>query len=659
VLQDAARLEALAASQIMDTPPENDFDDLARLAAQVCQTRAAFVTFVDDRRQFFKARIGTNGTAAAAAAREAPLPKGICPIVVASGDVLVIPDARADPRYADNPAVTGEPFVRFYASVPLKSPENHTLGTLCVTDPAPRPALADECLMTLRTLARQAEALLALRRALAQQQRLLNEYQASAQALQRYADIFHHTGQGVAVSIQSSVKSMPVLELLNPAFARTHGYDTVEELAGRPASDVFAPEVWDDISANVRRINATGHHAYESVHVRKDGTRFPVWIDSTAVKDEQGRVLYRINNVSDISEHKEAQDAVARQARQALLRADVNAALAEEDTPENVLQRCADALVRHVEGAAFARVWTLAPGEDVLVLRASAGLYTHKDGAHSRIPVGALKIGRIAREKKPHLTNDVQNDPHVSDKEWARREGIVAFAGYAMRVGRRVAGVMALFARKPLAPDTLDDLVSVANVIAQGIERRRMEEALALHETRQWNFVRTVLGSVTGGKLRLCENAGDLPARLPTLGAPITLSSRALREVRARTREATGALGFDEERSEDLITGASEASMNAVVHAGGGTTVVGTDPAAGTVQVWVEDGGGGIALDHLPRATLEPGYSVGATPGFGHGFWLMLQAVDRIWLLTGPTGTTVVLEQDRTPPDPSWLQATI
>jgi anti-sigma regulatory factor (Ser/Thr protein kinase) len=196
----------------------------------------------------------------------------------------------------------------------------------------------------------------------------------------------------------------------------------------------------------------------------------------------------------------------------------------------------------------------------------------------------------------------------------------------------------------------------VADVIAQGIERRRAEEAVAQHEARQWHFVRTVLGSVTGGKLRLCESAGELPARSPTFGEPIALSAEALRHVRARTAEAGRAVGMDKDRGDDLLIGAGEAAMNAVVHAGGGTASVGADLAAGTAQVWIEDRGGGIALDQLPRATLEPGYSVGGTPGFGHGFWLMLQAVDRIWLLTGTAGTTVVIEQDRTPPEPVWLQ---
>jgi anti-sigma regulatory factor (Ser/Thr protein kinase) len=107
--------------------------------------------------------------------------------------------------------------------------------------------------------------------------------------------------------------------------------------------------------------------------------------------------------------------------------------------------------------------------------------------------------------------------------------------------------------------------------------------------------------------------------------------------------EACRAAGFDEGRAHDLMTAASESAMNALVHAGGGTVTVGT-AKAGTVQVRVEDGGGGIALDSLHRATLEKGFTTAGS--MGYGFFMMLQTCDRIHLLTGPGGTTVVLEQD-------------
>jgi PAS domain S-box-containing protein len=105
-------------------------------------------------------------------------------------------------------------------------------------------------------------------------------------------------------------------------------------------------------------------------------------------------------------------------------------------------------------------------------------MYTRLDGSYSRIPVGELKVGLIAREKKAHLTNDVMNDPRVHDKGWAQDNGLVAFAGYPLLVEDRLIGVVALFARRTLSESILDTLASVADTIAQGIERKRAEEAL-------------------------------------------------------------------------------------------------------------------------------------------------------------------------------------
>ena len=133
--------------------------------------------------------------------------------------------------------------------------------------------------------------------------------------------------------------------------------------------------------------------------------------------------------------------------------------------------------MRHLP-AAFARIWTLNAATQTLELQASAGMYTHLDGAHARVPVGHFKIGLIAQEAKAHLTNDVLHDARISDPEWARREGMVAFAGYPLQVNGQVLGVMALFAKEALPNDTLEALASVAHLLSQGLERKRAEDAL-------------------------------------------------------------------------------------------------------------------------------------------------------------------------------------
>lgn len=191
--------------------------------------------------------------------------------------------------------------------------------------------------------------------------------------------------------------------------------------------------------------------------------------------------------------------------RQAALRADITSAFSREDSVHGILHQCAEALVHHLD-AAFARIWTLNKDELILELQASAGLYTNLDGAHSRVPIGKLKIGWIAQERMPHLTNDVIHDPRINDHGWARREGLVAFAGYPLLVEGRVIGVMAMFSRKPLSASTLEILASIADPIAQGVERKRAEEELQrseayLREAQRLSLTGSFGWNVSSGKL--------------------------------------------------------------------------------------------------------------------------------------------------------------
>jgi PAS domain S-box-containing protein len=176
----------------------------------------------------------------------------------------------------------------------------------------------------------------------------------------------------------------------------------------------------------------------------------------------------------DVTQRRRADEELASQAEFAALTANVGLALTRGDTLQKMLQECAEATVRHL-GAAFARVWTLDEKGEVLELQASAGLYTHIDGQHGRIPVGEFEIGLIAKERRARLTNAAAGDPLISDQEWARRERIVAFAGHPLVFEGRLVGVMAIFSRQPIAKAALDSLSSIADAIALGIERKQTE----------------------------------------------------------------------------------------------------------------------------------------------------------------------------------------
>jgi PAS domain S-box-containing protein len=195
------------------------------------------------------------------------------------------------------------------------------------------------------------------------------------------------------------------------------------------------------------------------------------WLEVRAYPSLDGLSVF----FQDVTERKRMEESLGERERSALLGADIGLALTEGATIKEMLQLCAESVVRHLN-AAFARIWTFNEVENVLELQASAGMYTHLNGPHGRVPVGKFKIGLIAEERKPHLTNSVMDDPRVGDREWARREGLTSFAGYPLVVDDRLVGVMAMFARQPLSDTVLQALGSVSREVGLGIVRKRTEE---------------------------------------------------------------------------------------------------------------------------------------------------------------------------------------
>ena len=153
---EEARLIALDKYAILDTDPEQSFDDLTLLASFVCKTPIALISLVDEDRQWFKSRVGLD-------ASETSRDIAFCSTAILQSDVFVVPDALADERFRDNPLVVSDPHIRFYAGAPLINEDGYALGTLCVVDRAPR-ELAPEQKEALKALSRLVLAQLEFRR---------------------------------------------------------------------------------------------------------------------------------------------------------------------------------------------------------------------------------------------------------------------------------------------------------------------------------------------------------------------------------------------------------------------------------------------------------------------------------------------------------------
>lgn len=166
-VNETERLRQLHELDILDTAPERQLDEIAAIAAVLFEVPIALVSLVDGERQWFKARVGL-------AATETPRNVSFCAHAILSNDVLLVPDALVDQRFADSPLVIGPPHIRFYAGAPLKTPSGQALGTLCVIDSRPRPDFSDAQSQRLRRLADLVETHLSLRLAA---QRLMGELQ--------------------------------------------------------------------------------------------------------------------------------------------------------------------------------------------------------------------------------------------------------------------------------------------------------------------------------------------------------------------------------------------------------------------------------------------------------------------------------------------------
>ena len=311
----------------------------------------------------------------------------------------------------------------------------------------------------------------------------------------------------------------------NPAAEKTFGHARADVIGRTLPEIIIPPSLREAHYSGMEKYLATGEgpvigQRIEVPALHADGHEFPIELSIARIAGEGASRFTAY--LRDITERKASEQALERGAQTAAMRAQVGLALNRSDNLNEMLQACSQALVDHL-GATFARIWTLNDLENVLELRASAGLYTHLDGPHSRVPVGKFKIGAIAQERKAHLTNQVVGDPLVGDQEWAVREELVAFAGYPLLVEGRLLGVMAMFAKHALPDDVLRALSTVADAIALGVRRKRGEEELerakisaeeasrikSLFLANMSHELRTPLNAILGYSEMLGEEAED------------------------------------------------------------------------------------------------------------------------------------------------------
>jgi PAS domain S-box-containing protein len=294
---DRERVATLHLYGILDTPPEQGYDDVTAFATYICDAPYSTVTFVDKDRQWFKSEVGfgTNETGRS---------DGFCACAILSSQTLVVEDTLLDPRFSANPFVLGGPQIRFYAGAPIVASNGHVLGTVCVFDNKPR-HLSEGQIAALESLARQVQNLLEHRTSIS---RLEVALTASKQAERRLGELAAIVDSSDDAILSKNLNG--IITSWNIGAGSIFGY-SAEEMVGASILKLIPEELHSDealIIGKIRKGERVEH--FETVRVAKDGRRISVSLTVSPVKDERGKVIGASKILRDISGRKRIEESL-------------------------------------------------------------------------------------------------------------------------------------------------------------------------------------------------------------------------------------------------------------------------------------------------------------------------------------------------------------
>lgn len=496
------RLLALRAYQVLDTPPEESFDDLTRLAAQICEVPTAMVSLVDEHRQWFKSKVGLS-------ASEAPRKKdSLCAYAIRTTEPLVVEDASKDPRFRDNMLVKGKPHVRFYAGAPLIAPGGMAIGTLCVIDYKPR-VFSQEQREALVCLARQVVSQLELRlvnRELEKQSVFQESILQNASSALITTDldgiITHFNSEAeemLGYRAEEVVGKVCPVQFHDPAELDAHARELSQQLGRevKPGMEVFIGPITDGRG-----------ETREWTYISKNGGRLPVLLSISALRGVNGSVIGYVGVARDLTERKHHEERqrhkILRQHRMlAELREVQDEFISHPDTGK-AFQDILAVLLNYAESeyAFIGEVLYDAEGQPYLKSHALTNIAWNEETRrlyeeHNRPDRGMefrnLKtlFGKVMTTGEPVISNTPAVDP--------RRGGLPpghpplnAFLGAPIKVGGQLVGMIGIANRKGGYSEKLIEeieplLATYGNLILarrNRIARQKVEAALKESEER-------------------------------------------------------------------------------------------------------------------------------------------------------------------------------
>jgi two-component system cell cycle sensor histidine kinase/response regulator CckA len=502
---EAARLDALRRYDILGTPPEQALDDLTRLAAYVCATPMAAVVLVDEHRQWFKSRVGVT-------IDEVPRALSFSAYAILEADVVVVPDTRADPRFADHPQVLAEPGIHFYAGAPLRTPDGYALGTLAVFDHAPR-GLTPEQRQGLRVLGRQVMAQIELRRqALALVRGEVGTLGTMADR-RRVAEALRDKTVHLEAALGITRMGVWFGDLQTDEVFMVHAGGPVSGLppailptTGTAFMALVHPDDRAAVGARMAQATRDGQYETEFRIVLPDGETRWVSARGQCLKGAGDVPMFLTGVDLDITERKRAEARVEHLNRVYGVLSDINQTIVREPDLATILS---SACRTAVEKAGYRMAWIglVDQATGALVRRADAGA----DDATAAIidwlirvdPPGGCAFTRRALETgQPGVCDDIAGDPAAEGwREAALARGYRTMMSLALTLGTRVVGTFNIYAGEPgffdaeerrLLAELATDISFAVGIHEREAERLRAEEQRQVAEDRFRQLAETI-----------------------------------------------------------------------------------------------------------------------------------------------------------------------